>query len=103
MPPKVVFSQTSRRDLDGIYDYIYRESKSRRTARSFIEKIEKTAATFATQPNAGVDASDFIPKARFFVVGSYVAFYRPILNGIEVSRVLHGSMDLKRFFRSGDS
>ena len=98
MPARVVFSRHAFRDLDGVHDYIYRESRSRRIALAMIERIESTARTFATQPNAGADASEYFEGARFFVVGNYVAFYRPLADGIEISRVLHGAMDLKRFF-----
>lgn len=39
---------------------------------------------------------------RFFPVGRYVIYYRPLPNraGIEVIRVLHGSQDVLRVFGS---
>jgi len=35
---------------------------------------------------------------RYFVVGSYVVFYR-VENQIEIARILHGAQDFEPFFR----
>jgi toxin ParE1/3/4 len=36
--------------------------------------------------------------ARVSVIGKYVIYYRPVEDGIQVIRVVHGSRDLKRIF-----
>jgi len=66
-----------------------------------IERIHQTAQSFATQPKAGAKTLGFFRGGRYFVVGNYIVLYRPLSNGIEIARVLHGAMDLKRFFRGG--
>lgn len=33
-------------------------------------------------------------------IGNYVIFYRPIANGIDVIRVLHGSRDIESIFET---
>jgi len=37
-------------------------------------------------------------RLRSFPVGSYVIFYRPMENGVEIVRVLHGARDLPPLF-----
>jgi toxin ParE1/3/4 len=36
-----------------------------------------------------------VPGCRSFSVGNYVVFFRPIKNGIEVARIVHGSRDFR--------
>ena len=39
---------------------------------------------------------------RSFAVGRYVIFYRPISEGVEIVRVLHGSRDIDAIFQAAD-
>jgi toxin ParE1/3/4 len=41
---------------------------------------------------------ELVPSLRSFPVGKYVIFYRPIENGIEIARILHGARDLPSIF-----
>ena len=36
-----------------------------------------------------------VPGCRSFSVGNYVIFFRPIDDGIEIARVIHGSRDMR--------
>jgi toxin ParE1/3/4 len=103
MSNDLFISPLASEDIENIYDYIYRESRSRRIANAMIARINATARNFATQPNAGADSSHWLSGSRYFVVRSYVIVYRPLPNGIEIVRVLHGMMDLRRFFPGGDA
>jgi toxin ParE1/3/4 len=38
------------------------------------------------------------PRLRSFPVKNYVIFYRPLEDGIEIVRVLHGAQDLPPLF-----
>ncbi|MCC9657981.1 type II toxin-antitoxin system RelE/ParE family toxin [Rhodopirellula halodulae] len=59
-------------------------------------KIRETCGTIATQPNMGEERPGFrVHGCRSFSVGSYVIFFRVIEEGIEVSRVIHGSHDMR--------
>lgn len=68
-----------------------------------IARVNAAARNFASQPNAGADSSHWLAGSRYFVVRSYVEVYRPMADGLEIVRVLHGAMDLKRFFPEADS
>ena len=46
----------------------------------------------------GRKRDELLPNLRSFPVGSYLIFYHPINQGIEVVRVLHGSRDIPNFF-----
>ena len=52
----------------------------------------------AGQPLLGRLCPELAPNLRSFPVGNYVIFYRPIDNGIEVARVLHGARDIDSLF-----
>jgi len=42
---------------------------------------------------------DLAPSLRSFPVGNYLIFYRPITDGVEVVRMLHGARELRRIFK----
>jgi toxin ParE1/3/4 len=44
-------------------------------------------------------ANDLSPDLRSFVVGRYLIFDRPLSDGIEVVRVLHGARDVEAVLR----
>ena len=103
MPSNVAYSSLAVEDLEDIHDYLYGETCSRKIADAMIARIERTARTFATQPRAGAECPEYLIDGRYFVVRSYVVVYRPLADGIEIARILHGAMDLKRFFPGGDA
>jgi toxin ParE1/3/4 len=50
----------------------------------------------------GAVRDELIPNLRSFPVGNYLIFYKPLPDGIEVLRVLHGARDLPPFFLPPD-
>jgi toxin ParE1/3/4 len=48
----------------------------------------------AQTPMAGRARSDLAPKLRSFPIGSYIIFYIPVSDGIEVSRVMNSRQDI---------
>ncbi len=97
---RVVRTPIARQDLKGIGRYIASESGSREVALRFLDAIERKIAIYATQPELGARRPDLGPEVRCFPVGSYIVFYRPRENDIEVLRVLHGSRDIPSVWRS---
>ena len=90
---QVVYSPEADDDLESIVDYIARDKPQ--AARDWLAKLRTTCETIATQPGVGEERKGFgIPGCKSFSIGQYVVFFRPIENGIEVSRVIHGSRDL---------
>jgi toxin ParE1/3/4 len=90
----------ARQDLVAIFRLIAREG-GLRTARRFLTEAEATFQRLANLPNIG---TAFEPGElrfaglRYASVSSrfkkFLVFYRPLEDGIEVLRVLHGSRDL---------
>lgn len=90
---EVVYAPEANDDLESIVDYIARDKPQ--AARVWLAKLRATCQTIATQPGVGEERKGFgIPGCKSFSVGQYVVFFRPISNGIEVSRVIHGSRDM---------
>jgi len=52
----------------------------------------------AAMPELGRQCEELSARVRSFPVGRYVIFYRPMENGIEIVRVLHGARDLPPLF-----
>ena len=89
----------ARRDLVDIF-YHYARNGSVTTARRFLAETEATLHRLAGMPGLGTLYEPSEPAyagLRYFLVSRfrmYVIFYRPIPDGIEVLRVLHGARDI---------
>lgn len=94
--PRVEITKPARDDLDAIWDYVANISVDR--ADGTIDLIDARCALYSTQPEMGVPAGQFGPGLRYFVVGSYVIFYKHEPDRLLVVRVLHGSRDLEKLF-----
>jgi toxin ParE1/3/4 len=84
-------SRRAKADVLSIGRRIAKQSQSRATAYRFLDKIDKKIRFLAQYPLAGEARPDLAAEVRAFPVGSYVIFYRPSDDGIEVLRVLHGA------------
>ncbi|MEO9593315.1 type II toxin-antitoxin system RelE/ParE family toxin [Rhodopirellula bahusiensis] len=91
---KVIYAPEADNDIVGIVDFIARDKPE--AARNWMLKIRETCDTIATQPGMGEERPGFdVNGCRSLSVGSYVVFFRAIEDGIEVSRVIHGSRDMR--------
>lgn len=90
------FSRASRRDLDEILDRIAIHNS--RAAVAFVERLEKKCYELAENPDMGFLRDELAPDLRCWPVRKYLIFYRPIDDGIEIVRVVHGARDLDRLF-----
>jgi toxin ParE1/3/4 len=96
----IVFQRPrARQDLINIFRY-YARKAGLQTARRFLVQAETTFIKLAATPGLGVPyEADFpaLGEIRVFTISrfkKYLAFYRPITEGIEIIRVLHGSRDI---------
>ena len=55
-----------------------------RAAERLLHRIDATCRLQSGQPELGTLCEDLAPNLRFFPVGKYLIFYRPIAEGIEV-------------------
>jgi len=82
-------------DLDEIVDYISEDNLV--AAFTWLGQIESLFESLAMQPELGQRTTTRRFKdTRRHGSGNYVVYYRPIANGIEILRVLHGARDLGR-------
>ena len=84
-------ARTAQRDLDEIWCYIGSFDVS--AANRWLDAVKQRFKVLATQPRAGQARPDLAPELRFLPVGNYLIFYRPIENGVEIARVIHGARD----------
>ena len=89
-------SPAARTDLDEIWFYIAQDNPA--AADKFIHAIVSRFSKFAAMPELGRLREELSPRLRSFPVGRYVIFYRPMENGVEIARVLHGARDLPPLF-----
>ena len=101
--PRIDRSPRAKADVLSIGRYIAEQSGSHTTAYRFLDKIDERIKFLAHHPMAGEARPDLAANARAFPVGNYVLFYRPISDGIQVLRVLHGARDIPRIFRTGEN
>ncbi len=93
---RVLFAPAAESDLEMIHDYIAAANPA--AAAALVARLEDLAARLADAPGMGRARPDLLPNLRSFPLGSYLLFYRPSGNGIEIVRVLHGARDIPALF-----
>lgn len=89
-------SDAARSDLDEIWFYIAQDNVD--AADRFIRAVVSRFPRLAAMPHLGRQREELATRLRSFPVGNYVIFYRPMENGIEIVRVLHGARDFPPLF-----
>jgi toxin ParE1/3/4 len=106
--PTIVKSRRAVRDVVEIADYLATQRTSLEAGDRFYDAVDRTFRRLARMPRIGTlwgDEDPELEEIRFFPVTRYrryLVFYRPIGDGIEILRVLHGARDLRRILRGGD-
>ena len=90
-------SRQARADLRGIVTRLNR--RNRANARRTYDEIMARIWSHAQQPLTGSPCDDFLPELRSSAVASYVVFFRPVADTIEVLRVLWGTRDHKKIIQ----
>jgi toxin ParE1/3/4 len=80
------------RDLDSIWAFIAGDSVS--AANRQIDRIGEIFEMLVQNPLAGRARPELRRDLRSFPVGSYVVFYFPLPDGIEVVRVISARRDI---------
>ncbi len=91
---QIVYSQTSKGDLLEIWVSVAANNVS--AAERLLGDLHAATQLLATQPMLGKARREFGAGIRSFPVRDYVLVYRPILDGVELVRVVHGARDLPR-------
>lgn len=86
------FRPGAREDLRGIWRYVARDDP--RAADRLTRAIERKLAPLAANPMLGRARPELRADLRSLAHRPYVILYRPLDDGIEVVRILHGARDL---------
>ncbi|HZW29832.1 MAG TPA: type II toxin-antitoxin system RelE/ParE family toxin [Isosphaeraceae bacterium] len=90
--------RTKQAELDLVEILFFLRSRSPNLADRFESDFEEKCRLLAEFPLMGRDRSELAPELRSSLVKPYVVFYRPLADGIEIIRVIHGSRDLSGLF-----
>jgi toxin ParE1/3/4 len=91
--------RAARKDLVEIFRYLAHEG-GLRVAERFFAQVEATFTRLARMPGIGTrcdHAHPALAELRYFPVSrfpKYIIFYRPVADGIQIVRVLHGARDV---------
>lgn len=83
-------------DVIDIWGFIAEDSATE--ADRWVDRLDERMQLWATQPMIGRARDELAPGLRSMAFGRYVVFFAPILDGIDIVRVLHGSRDLDASF-----
>jgi len=92
--PFIIRSPELRADYSRIWHYIALDSPD--NADRLLRSFDRALNMLASFPKAGRNRGRILSGLRSFPVGNYLIFYRPRADGIEVLRLLHGSMRIQR-------
>lgn len=93
---RILFSPLAERDLEEIGDYIARDSPRR--ALSFIVELRAQCSKIAIAPQAYRPRPELGEGIRSCAHGNYVIFFHEGQSGLNIVRILHGSMDIEARF-----
>lgn len=82
------------RDIDGIWDYIAEDNP--RAAETFTRNLKKKFVQLAEFPAMGTTCDELGVGLRRLPFKNYVILYRPMADGVEIARILHGARDIDR-------
>lgn len=90
---RIIRAPESVQDAAEIYAYIARDNAH--AAMQLLLQFDRVFRRLSESPLSGKAADVLAPKLRSVPVGAYLVFYRPIADGIEVARILHGARDIE--------
>jgi toxin ParE1/3/4 len=89
---RVTKTARAEQDLEEIWFYVALDNVA--AADALLDDFENSCRLLATQPGMGRAREELANELRSFPVRRYVLFYRPLADGVEVVRVLHGARDV---------
>jgi len=87
-------SPQARKDLKQHAEQLAKDARNLNVADRWLLLLREKAVLYAAHPEAGDSCPELPGNLRRFFVWSYVVYYRPFPDGIEIVRVLHGAQDL---------
>jgi toxin ParE1/3/4 len=102
---RILLRPAAERDLERQAQYIV-SSSGVDAARRFYRAAEETCQLIAGRPGIGRRIpyrNPVLAETRMFRMKgftSHLIFYRPIMNGVEIVRVIHGMRDIGSLFEA---
>ncbi len=94
--PRILKRPEADKDLDEIWWHIAQDSQH--NADRFLDRILEKCLILASFPQIGTERDELMDGLRSQSIGSYLVFYFPIDDGIDIVRILHGSRDVESLF-----
>jgi toxin ParE1/3/4 len=85
----------ARSDIDAIWDYTV-ATWGVQQARHYVNGLRDVCTELADNPELGKCRDKLYKGLRVYPSGKHLVFYLIMENGIDVVRILHGSMDVQR-------
>ena len=95
MIPGYRLSEEAQNDLSEISRYT-RENWGNKQAKHYLVELAAGFENLSNSPKLGKAREEIEKGLRSFSVARHIIFYRTVTDCIEVARVLHASMDIKR-------
>jgi len=96
--PRIVIAPAAKNDAVEIWAYIAEDNPA--AADGLLDRFDDMFRTLTEQPHLGKTVPQLAPNLRFLPIGTYLVFYRPLEDGVEIARILHGARDVTaEFFR----
>ncbi len=86
-------------DILDVWDFIAEGSMD--DADRWVDRLDEKLALWATQPLIGRLRDELAADLRSMPFGRYVVFFLPVVDGIDIVRVLHSSRDVDGLFAAG--
>jgi len=86
-------------DVEAIWRFVQAESGSVDIADKVVHSINEKCGFYAQHPLLGELRPELMAELRCFAVGSFVVFYLPADDGLNVLQVIHGAQDIPAHFR----
>jgi len=95
---RITQAPAAKADAVEIWAYIAQDNPD--AADRLLNRFDDLFCLLASQPFLGKRIEELAPNLRVIPTGSYLIFYRPTEDGIEIVRILHAARDITaEFFR----
>lgn len=83
-------------DLFAIWQFIAADAPAR--ADTFLDALKALFDLLASSPQMGVARLKNFPQLRIYPYRDYIVLYRPLADGVELWRIIHGARDYAQAF-----
>jgi len=95
---RIILAPAAETDAAEIWAYIAQDSPD--AADRLLNRFDALFRLLVSQPFLGKSIEELASNLRFVPAGSYLIFYRPVKDRVEIVRILHGARDItSEFFR----